>query len=105
MGPRRRLPNDPVVLPSLDGLFDALREEGRASTWTSATRTAARSGRREPAGTGQRLSHKFNTWHDQFGESGRVGCGRCIVWCPVGIDVTGLAALNAHPPTTPEDPP
>jgi Fe-S-cluster-containing hydrogenase component 2 len=34
------------------------------------------------------LTHKFGTWHDQFGESGCVGCGRCIVWCPVGIDVT-----------------
>jgi sulfhydrogenase subunit beta (sulfur reductase) len=36
----------------------------------------------------QWLTHKFGTWHDQFGESGCVGCGRCIVWCPVGIDVT-----------------
>jgi ferredoxin len=36
----------------------------------------------------QWLSHKLGTWHDQFGESGCVGCGRCIVWCPVGIDIT-----------------
>jgi ferredoxin len=36
----------------------------------------------------QWLTHKFGTWHEQFGESGCVGCGRCIVWCPVGIDVT-----------------
>lgn len=36
----------------------------------------------------QWLTHKFGTWHDQFGQSGCVGCGRCIVWCPVGIDVT-----------------
>ena len=36
----------------------------------------------------QWLSHKLSTWHDQFGESGCVGCGRCIVWCPVGIDIT-----------------
>jgi ferredoxin len=36
----------------------------------------------------QWLTHKFGTWHDQFGESGCVGCGRCIVWCPAGIDVT-----------------
>jgi sulfhydrogenase subunit beta (sulfur reductase) len=34
------------------------------------------------------LTHKFSFWHDQFGESGCVGCGRCITWCPVGIDVT-----------------
>jgi ferredoxin len=36
----------------------------------------------------QWLTHKLGTWHDQFGESGCVGCGRCIVWCPVGIDIT-----------------
>lgn len=36
----------------------------------------------------QWLSHKLGTWHDQFGESGCVGCGRCIAWCPAGIDIT-----------------
>ena len=36
----------------------------------------------------QWFSHKFSSWHDQFGSSGCVGCGRCIAWCPVGIDVT-----------------
>ena len=36
----------------------------------------------------QWLTHKFDTWHEQFGSSGCVGCGRCITWCPVGIDVT-----------------
>jgi NAD(P)H-flavin reductase/Fe-S-cluster-containing hydrogenase component 2 len=35
----------------------------------------------------QWLTHKFATWIDQFGTSGCVGCGRCIAWCPVGIDV------------------
>jgi formate hydrogenlyase subunit 6/NADH:ubiquinone oxidoreductase subunit I len=34
------------------------------------------------------ITHKLSTWHDQFGESGCVGCGRCITWCPVGIDIT-----------------
>lgn len=36
----------------------------------------------------QWMTHKFSTWIDQFGTSGCVGCGRCITWCPVGIDVT-----------------
>jgi ferredoxin len=36
----------------------------------------------------QWLTHKFGTWHDQFGTSGCVGCGRCIAWCPAGIDLT-----------------
>jgi sulfhydrogenase subunit beta (sulfur reductase) len=43
----------------------------------------------------QWLTHKFATWIDQFGSSGCVGCGRCITWCPVGIDVTEeLAAIR-----------
>ncbi len=36
----------------------------------------------------QWLTHKLSTWVDQFGTSGCVGCGRCITWCPVGIDLT-----------------
>ena len=36
----------------------------------------------------QWITHKLATWHDQFDESGCVGCGRCITWCPVGIDIT-----------------
>lgn len=35
----------------------------------------------------QWLTHKLATWEDQFGEPGCVGCGRCIAWCPVGIDI------------------
>jgi formate hydrogenlyase subunit 6/NADH:ubiquinone oxidoreductase subunit I len=34
------------------------------------------------------LTHKLGSWIDQFGMSGCVGCGRCITWCPVGIDLT-----------------
>ncbi|TAJ98952.1 MAG: hypothetical protein EPO36_13770, partial [Chloroflexota bacterium] len=41
----------------------------------------------------QWLTHKFATWWDQFGTSGCIGCGRCVAWCPVGIDVR--AELNA----------
>jgi len=36
----------------------------------------------------QWLTHKLATWFDQFGTSGCVGCGRCITWCPAGIDIT-----------------
>jgi len=44
----------------------------------------------------QWLTHKFSAWIDQFGTSGCVGCGRCITWCPVGIDVTEeVAAIRA----------
>lgn len=43
----------------------------------------------------QWITHKLSTWHDQFGASGCVGCGRCITWCPVGIDITEEAAILA----------
>lgn len=36
----------------------------------------------------QWITHKLASWYDQFGSSGCVGCGRCITWCPVGIDIT-----------------
>lgn len=36
----------------------------------------------------QWMTHKLASWYDQFGTSGCVGCGRCITWCPVGIDIT-----------------
>ncbi len=43
----------------------------------------------------QWITHKLATWIDQFGTSGCVGCGRCITWCPVGIDLTEeVAALR-----------
>jgi ferredoxin len=40
----------------------------------------------------QWMTHKLSTWIDQFGSSGCVGCGRCITWCPVAIDITEEAA-------------
>ena len=44
----------------------------------------------------QWATHKFAGWLDQFGTSGCTGCGRCITWCPVGIDVTAeIAAIRA----------
>lgn len=49
-------------------------------------RTASRSRYR------QWITHKLASWIDQFGTSGCVGCGRCVTWCPVGIDITAEAA-------------
>ncbi|GGN48657.1 4Fe-4S ferredoxin [Streptomyces albiflavescens] len=40
----------------------------------------------------QWLTHKLSTWYDQFDSSGCVGCGRCVTWCPVGIDITEEAS-------------
>ena len=47
----------------------------------------------------QWLTHKLGSWQDQFGTSGCVGCGRCVTWCPVGIDLTEeVAAIRVVPP-------
>jgi sulfhydrogenase subunit beta (sulfur reductase) len=43
----------------------------------------------------QWLTHKLATWQDQFGTPGCVGCGRCITWCPAGIDITEEVASIA----------
>jgi ferredoxin len=51
----------------------------------------------------QWMTHKLATWQDQFGVLGCVGCGRCITWCPVGIDITeevrAIRATDAGPET------
>ena len=45
----------------------------------------------------QWMTHKLAYWYDQFGTSGCVGCGRCITWCPAGIDITEeIATLQAQ---------
>lgn len=41
----------------------------------------------------QWLSHKLSTWKEQYGTFGCVGCGRCITWCPAGIDLTEEVAI------------
>ncbi|TFH87047.1 sulfite reductase subunit A [Billgrantia azerbaijanica] len=52
----------------------------------------------------QWMTHKLASWIDQFGTSGCVGCGRCITWCPVGIDITEeAAAIRATAPDWRDD--
>lgn len=51
----------------------------------------------------QWMTHKLAHWFDQFGTSGCVGCGRCITWCPVGIDITEEAAAIRATPAAKED--
>ena len=53
------------------------------------------------------LRHKLGTWWEQFGTSGCVGCGRCITWCPVGIDLTSEvdALRKTHSGVTKNRPP
>ncbi|MBI4935366.1 MAG: 4Fe-4S dicluster domain-containing protein [Actinobacteria bacterium] len=41
----------------------------------------------------QWLTHKLQTWPEQFGTLGCVGCGRCTTWCPAGIDLVEEAAV------------
>jgi sulfhydrogenase subunit beta (sulfur reductase) len=50
----------------------------------------------------QWMTHKLATWIDQFGTSGCVGCGRCITWCPVGIDITEETAAIRKSETAPK---
>jgi len=44
----------------------------------------------------QWITHKLSSWEEQFGMLGCVGCGRCITWCPAGIDITEEAAALGH---------
>ncbi len=39
----------------------------------------------------QFVTHKLATWLEQYGCFGCVGCGRCMTWCPTGIDLTEIA--------------
>jgi formate hydrogenlyase subunit 6/NADH:ubiquinone oxidoreductase subunit I len=52
----------------------------------------------------QWMTHKLASWKDQFGSSGCVGCGRCITWCPVGIDITQeVKSIREQPLAQPAD--
>jgi sulfhydrogenase subunit beta (sulfur reductase) len=70
------------------------REAARVQRWASCFTTEFSYVHGGPvrAGAASRyrhwISHKLSTWHEQFGTSGCTGCGRCITWCPVGIDIT-----------------
>ena len=51
----------------------------------------------------QWMTHKLASWQDQFDTSGCVGCGRCITWCPVGIDLTREVAVIRESTTCQEE--
>ncbi len=79
--------------PSLDGaaadhlrLWDSCFSHGHSALHGRPVRTEICQRYR------QWVTHKLAGWHDQFGRSGCVGCGRCVTWCPVGIDLTETAA-------------
>ena len=79
---------------SVEDETDLAGEAGRWRVWDSCFSvdySYIHGGSVRPSGRSryrQWLTHKLGTWHDQFGSSGCVGCGRCIAWCPVGIDIT-----------------
>jgi sulfhydrogenase subunit beta (sulfur reductase) len=47
----------------------------------------------------QFMTHKLCTWVEQYGCFGCIGCGRCMTWCPTGIDITEMAKEIQHDPT------
>ncbi len=88
-----------VEVPSMDGIgsdhvrqWDACFTLEHGSTHGRHLRPEVRQRYR------QWLTHKVGAWWEQFETSGCVGCGRCITWCPTGIDLTEeIAAIRAQP--------
>jgi sulfhydrogenase subunit beta (sulfur reductase) len=83
---------------TVDDVTDLEGTAARTRTWDSCfnldfTNLHGHSVRSSPGSRyRQWMTHKLAYWHDQFGTSGCVGCGRCITWCPVGIDITAEIA-------------
>jgi ferredoxin len=50
----------------------------------------------------QFMTHKLCTWLEQYGCFGCIGCGRCMTWCPTGIDITEMAKEIQRDPKTVE---
>ena len=44
----------------------------------------------------QFVTHKLATWVEQYSCFGCIGCGRCMSWCPTGIDLTEMAKEIQH---------
>jgi sulfhydrogenase subunit beta (sulfur reductase) len=72
---------------SRERIWDSCFNPGYSSQAGGNTRPTIRSRYR------QWLSHKFSTWRQQFGTLGCVGCGRCVTWCPAGIDTREEVAV------------
>lgn len=48
--------------------------------------------------TRQRVMHKFSYWLDHADQIGCTGCGRCVRYCPVGIDIRAIVRKAADLP-------
>jgi len=49
--------------------------------------------------TRQRVMHKYAYWIEQVNEVGCTGCGRCVQFCPVNIDIRSMVRQAQTMPT------